>query len=80
LGISAIIKTYPYYIPDLLPEILIYLASFKTDIPHFKEIIKKTFSEFQKTHSDNWNLDKKKFNDNQLSILNDVLTTQSYFA
>lgn len=42
--------------------------------------VRKTFSDFRRTHSDTWHEDMVKFNEDQLSILNDMLISPSYYA
>ncbi|MFN9981997.1 MAG: proteasome activator complex subunit 4 C-terminal domain-containing protein, partial [bacterium] len=46
-----------------------------------RETVKKCFSEFKKTHmTDNWELHRKKFNQEQLEALEDVVSTPHYYA
>lgn len=45
-----------------------------------KATIRKTFSDFRRTHSDTWHEDITKFTEDQLSLLSDMLISPSYYA
>ncbi|KAH8027891.1 hypothetical protein HPB51_011121 [Rhipicephalus microplus] len=42
--------------------------------------IKKTLSNFRRTHHDNWRDHKVKFTDDQLAVITDLLVSPSYYA
>lgn len=42
--------------------------------------VRKTMSEFRRTHHDSWSEHKQKFSDDQLAILADLLVSPSYYA
>lgn len=42
--------------------------------------MKKTMSEFKRTHHDSWSEHKQKFTDDQLTALADLLISPSYYA
>ena len=45
-----------------------------------QETVKKTMSEFKRTHYDSWSEHKQKFTDDQLVVLADLLISPSYYA
>jgi proteasome activator subunit 4 len=45
-----------------------------------QKTIRKTLSDFKRTHSDNWKEHKEKFTANQLSIISDQIIFQSYYV
>ena len=48
--------------------------------PPLQGTVKKTMSEFRRTHYDNWGEHKKQFSDDQLAVLADLLISPSYYA
>jgi proteasome activator subunit 4 len=42
--------------------------------------VKKTLSNFRRTHHDNWHDHKQMFTDDQLVILTDLLVSPTYYA
>ena len=46
----------------------------------FQGTVKKTMSEFKRTHYDSWSEHKQKFTDDQLGVLADLLISPSYYA
>ncbi|KAI8988823.1 hypothetical protein BDB01DRAFT_842338 [Pilobolus umbonatus] len=81
LGISCLINAFPYEVPEWMPPILCELADCISDpAAEIQSTIRKTFSDFRRTHSDTWHEDMLKFNEDQLSILNDMLISPSYYA
>jgi len=81
LGLSAIVKACPYSIPDYLPPVLVQLARFANDPSQpIRDSTRKTFAEFWKQHGDLWHLQKKKFTESQLQVLNSLLISPSYYA
>ncbi|KAL0486457.1 26S proteasome subunit beta-4 [Acrasis kona] len=81
LGLSAIIQAFPYTLPDFLPPLLVLLAQYSSDQGNqIRESVRKTFAEFWKGHGDTWHIQKKKFTEDQLVVLNDLLISPSYYA
>ena len=80
LCLCACVDAHPYTVPDYLPEILTFLCDHLTDPQPISTTIKKTMTNFRRTHHDNWQSDKTKFTDDQLSILADLLVSPSYYA
>lgn len=79
LGMAAIVRVFPYGVPDWLPEILVRLAGHIADPSPVHETVKNAFSDFWKTHEDMWPLYKEKFTEEQLSSLTQLLVSPSYF-
>ncbi|OAD04967.1 hypothetical protein MUCCIDRAFT_139775 [Mucor lusitanicus CBS 277.49] len=81
LGISSLINAFPYEVPEWMPAILCQLADCISDpAAEIQATIRKTFSDFRRTHSDTWHEDMLKFDEDQLSVLNDMLISPSYYA
>lgn len=81
LGLCALVNAAPYSIPDYLPDTLIVLSQYVNQIrsPVYS-LIKKTLSSFKRTHLDNWCDHKRKFTENQLAVITDILVSPSYYA
>lgn len=47
---------------------------------HFQMTVKKTLSNFRRTHHDNWQQHKQQFTDDQLLVLTDLLVSPCYYA
>jgi proteasome activator subunit 4 len=81
LGISALIQAFPYEIPEFLPPILMEFASFSQESDgQIKDVVRKTFAEFWKLQGDTWQIEKKKFTEDQLSVIMDQMISPSYYA
>lgn len=80
LGLCSIVNSCPYDVPDYLPDVVTYLCSFTNDQVPIQGSVRKCLSEFRRTHHDNWSEHKLKFEENQLSILMDILISPSYYA
>jgi len=82
LGFCAIIQSTPYDVPSWLPSLILYLnplAYSKHVI--IKTSIRKSISEFKKTHAIAWNEHHKpKFSEEELEALNDMSINHSYFS
>ncbi|CDS14218.1 hypothetical protein LRAMOSA06388 [Lichtheimia ramosa] len=80
LGLSCLVGAFPYEVPKWMPNVLCQLASCMSDPAEIQATVRKTFSDFRRTHSDTWHEDITKFTEDQLSILNDMLISPSYYA
>ncbi|KAI8849542.1 hypothetical protein BC829DRAFT_442956 [Chytridium lagenaria] len=76
-------------LPDWMPEILVTLAGCVGDLAPVSTTVSKMFSEFRRTqhlltfrlqHQDTWREDMLKFDEDQLSVLSDLLISASYYA
>lgn len=48
--------------------------------PRLQMTVKKTLSNFRRTHHDNWQQHKQQFTDDQLLVLTDLLVSPCYYA
>jgi len=53
----------------------LYILLFST-----QSTVRKTFSDFRRTHTDTWHEDMLQFDEDQLSLLTDMLISPSYYA
>ncbi|ESP01604.1 hypothetical protein LOTGIDRAFT_207699 [Lottia gigantea] len=80
LGLSACVQAYPYDVPEFVPQILMDLSVHVNDPQPIQLTVKKTLSDFRRTHHDNWLDHKQMFTDDQLVILTDLLISPNYYA
>lgn len=80
LGLCAYVSAFPYDVPDMMPEVLVTLSEHLNDPHPIPATIKKTLSNFRRTHHDNWRDHKQKFTEDQLVVLTDLLLSPSYYA
>lgn len=80
LGLCACVNAYPYDVPDFLPQVLVHLANHLHDPQPIQTTIKRTLSNFRRTHYDNWRDHKLKFTEDQLTVITDLLVSPSYYA
>ena len=82
--LSAAVLARPYDTPSYVPPALAALSrhSYERRAPlGVREVVKMCCSEFKRTHmSDNWDVHKKKFTDEQLEALQDVVSSPHYYA
>ena len=81
--LSAIVLGRPYDTPPYIPVILAALS--KHSFEHraslcVREVVKMVCSEFKRTHTDNWEVHRKQFTQEQLEALEDVVSTPHYYA
>lgn len=80
LGLSACVLAFPHVVTLWMPEILLEIGEHLHGSPQVQEAVKKTLSEFRRTHHDSWHMHRQKFTDDQLTILTDLLVSPSYYA
>uniref|UniRef100_A0A673BL13 Proteasome activator subunit 4b n=1 Tax=Sphaeramia orbicularis TaxID=375764 RepID=A0A673BL13_9TELE len=80
LGLSACILSSPYDVPQWMPQILMDLSDHLNDPQPIEMTVKKTLSEFRRTHHDNWQEHRQCFTDDQLLVLTDLLVSPCYYA
>jgi proteasome activator subunit 4 len=89
LGLSALVRSCPYEIPDWLPDILSRLASFnqykapkdsKINAQAVNETVKKTFAIFWALQRDKWHINKKKLTEEQLFEVTSLLVSPVYYV
>jgi len=82
--LCASILAKPYDTPTYVPAALAAISkhSFEKRAPlGVRETVKMCCAEFKRTHmSDNWDLHRKKFTQEQLESLEDVVSTPHYYA
>lgn len=81
--LCAVVLGRPYDTPAYIPEALAALSkhSFEQRASlSVREVVKMVFSEFKKTHTDNWEAHRKQFSQEQLEALEDVVSTPHYYA
>lgn len=54
LGLSACVLSAPYDVPEWMPEVLEELSRRANEPNPVKDTVRRTFSEFKKTHQDAW--------------------------
>ncbi|XP_031434367.1 proteasome activator complex subunit 4A isoform X3 [Clupea harengus] len=80
LGLSACILSSPYDVPTWMPQLLMDLSVHLNDTQPIEMTVKKTLSNFRRTHHDNWQEHKQQFTDDQLVVLTDLLVSPCYYA
>eukprot|EP01136_Pigoraptor_vietnamica_P028699 Opistho-1_new@86436 len=80
LGLAAHIIASPYDVPAWLPEVLLEFGSHVSDPVPIQTTVKRTLSEFKRTHQDTWHNVKSQFTDDQLVVLTDLLISPNYYA
>ncbi|XP_026508317.1 proteasome activator complex subunit 4 [Terrapene carolina triunguis] len=80
LGLSACILSSPYDVPTWMPQLLMDLSAHLNDPQPIEMTVKKTLSNFRRTHHDNWQEHKQQFTDDQLLVLTDLLVSPCYYA
>nr|XP_055026346.1 proteasome activator complex subunit 4A [Misgurnus anguillicaudatus] len=80
LGLSACVLSSPYDVPTWMPGMLMDLSAHLNDTQPIEMTVKKTLSDFRRTHYDNWQEHKQKFTDDQLLVLTDLLVSPCYYA
>nr|UCK81620.1 proteasome activator complex subunit 4 [Arenicola marina] len=80
LGLSACVQAYPYDVPQFIPQVLMDLSDHLDDPQPIQMTVKKTLSNFKRTHYDNWQDHKQQFTDDQLVVLTELLVSPNYYA
>lgn len=80
LGLGACVLSSPYDVPTWMPQLLMNLSAHLNDPQPIEMTVKKTLSNFRRTHHDNWQEHKQQFTDDQLLVLTDLLVSPCYYA
>ncbi|KNC98256.1 uncharacterized protein SPPG_06655 [Spizellomyces punctatus DAOM BR117] len=80
LGLSALVQAFPYEVPKWMPDVLVLLARSVGDPAPVGVSVQKLFSDFRRTHQDNWHEDMLAFTEEQRGVLSDLLISPSYYA
>lgn len=80
LGLSSLVLSFPYTCPEWMPKVLSFLANFDGERVPIGNTVKKTISEFKRTHLDQWHIFQKQFTVEQLEDIQDANSVHSYFV
>lgn len=72
--------TQPIEVSELITIILLVLKGGAITWARVQMTVKKTLSNFRRTHHDNWQQHKQQFTDDQLLVLTDLLVSPCYYA
>lgn len=78
--LCALVESFPYSIPDFIPLILVFLSNYMRGNVMIANEVKKSMSNFKRTHLDSWEEHKRKFTEEQLGVLQDLLVSPNYYA
>jgi proteasome activator subunit 4 len=82
--LCAAVLAQPYDTPHYVPEALAAISkhSFEKSAPlGVRDFVKKSCAEYKRTHmSDNWEVHRKAFSQEQLEALEDVVSSPHYYA
>lgn len=82
--LCATVMAQPYDTPEYVPKALAAISkhSFERSAPlTVRENVKKCCAEYKRTHvSDNWELHRSKFSEEQLEAFEEVVSTPHYYA
>ncbi|DBA01523.1 TPA: hypothetical protein N0F65_004873, partial [Lagenidium giganteum] len=79
LRMSAVILAFPYSVPEFVPPLCeefgkyLYLKHSSAASAYLEKTVTSTLQEFKRTHQDNWVETKRKFDENQLAAIEDVM-------
>jgi proteasome activator subunit 4 len=74
------VMAFPYEVPDWMPNVLVRLSRCLSDPEPIASSVRKAFADFKRTHQDTWHEDSRKFTEDQLEQLMDLLVSPSYYA
>lgn len=77
---SSIVLSEPHVITKRLPSLLTALSFYISDRSPISPLVRTTFSEFRRTHQDNWQIDRQLFDEDQLDAIGELLIAPSYYA
>lgn len=81
LGVSSLVKAFPYEVPPFIPSILIEcMSKHAASPPPLSTTVRATLADFKRSHQDSWETDQKAFTAEQLADLHDLLSGSSYCA
>ncbi|MGK3761855.1 MAG: acetone carboxylase gamma subunit, partial [Bacillariaceae sp.] len=82
--LCATVLSHPYDTPRYVPKALAAISkhSFKRNAPlNIRDTVKKCCAEYKKTHmSDNWEVHRSVFTQEELEALEDVVSSPHYYA
>ncbi|XP_029164235.1 proteasome activator complex subunit 4B-like isoform X2 [Nylanderia fulva] len=80
LGLCAFIRAHPYDVPKYVPSVFEHLGFHMNDPQPIPMTIRKTLSDFKRTHYDGWAGHAQHFTEEQLVVLQDLTVPPSHYA
>lgn len=80
LGLSSMVVSSPYHVPEWMPSVLVALSGCMHDPPPISTGARKLFADFMRTHRDEWQTHKAAFTEYELEVVSELLTSPSYYA
>lgn len=80
LGLSSMVISSPYSVPKWLPSVLVALSGAVNDPPPISTGVRQLFSDFMRTHRDEWQMHKLQFTEEELDIVSELMVSPSYYA
>ena len=82
--LCAVILSHPYDTPSFVPKAILAISkhSYSRNAPlSIRNVVKKCCAEYKRTHmSDNWQLHRQAFSQDQIEALEDVVSSPHYYA
>lgn len=80
LGLSSMVTSSPYSVPEWLPSVLVALSGCMNDPAPISTGVRKLFADFMRTHRDEWQTHKLAFTADELDIVSELTVSPSYYA
>ncbi|XP_012536547.2 proteasome activator complex subunit 4B isoform X1 [Monomorium pharaonis] len=80
LGLCAFIQAHPYDVPKYVPSIFEHLSPHMNDPQPIPMTIRKTLSDFKRTHYNGWTGHAQCFTEEQLAVLQDLMVPPPHYA
>ena len=80
LVLTSCVLSSPYTVPAWMPRVVMRLSEHLHEPQPIQTTVKEAFSNFRRTHHDNWHEDKFKFTSDELVVLTDLLVSPNYYA
>lgn len=80
LGLSSMVTSSPYSVPNWLPSVLVALSGCVNDPPPISTGVRELFADFMRTHRDEWQTHKQAFTPDELDIVSELMISPSYYA
>lgn len=80
LGLGSMVASCPYTVPEWMPRVLVSLSYCLGDPPPISMTSRKIFTDFMRTHRDEWTTHKQAFSPEELETVSEVLVSPSYYA
>ncbi len=76
----SLILSQPYRLSSWAPSILLLLTKYIPDRAPITTSVRKAFSEFKRTHIDNWAAERLLFSEEELDAISELLVSPTYYA